>query len=43
MLAHLEDRYGGTVEYLRLIGLSDAEITRIRNRLTPGAQAPRGS
>jgi protein-tyrosine phosphatase len=43
MLAHLEDRYGGTVEYLRLIGLRDTEIASIRDRLTPGAQAPRGS
>ena len=35
MLAHLDRHYGGTLGYLRRIGLSATEIDRIRNRLLP--------
>jgi protein-tyrosine phosphatase len=35
MLAHLKNRYGGTMSYLRRIGLEKTEIDRIRNRLLP--------
>lgn len=35
MLEHLETRYGGIQSYLRSVGLSDPEITRIRERLLP--------
>lgn len=35
MLAHLERRYGGTLGYLRRIGLETTEIEQIRNRLLP--------
>jgi len=37
MLAHLEDRYGGTVGYLRHIGLDQGTIDRLRRRLVPEA------
>lgn len=33
MLAHLQMHYGGTANYLRHIGLSDAEIEQIRRKL----------
>lgn len=37
MLAHLERRYGGTMRYLRHIGLDSADIEQIRSRLLPGS------
>ena len=40
MLAHLKNRYGGTMSYLRLIGLGNADIERIRSRLLPASAAP---
>jgi protein-tyrosine phosphatase len=33
MLGYLDARYGGTADYMRQIGLSDAEITALRTRL----------
>jgi protein-tyrosine phosphatase len=40
MLDHLDRRYGGTMSYLRAIGLRADEIERIRNRLVPESGAP---
>jgi protein-tyrosine phosphatase len=40
MLEHLDRRYGGTLSYLRMIGLRAEEIDRIRNRLLPDSRAP---
>jgi protein-tyrosine phosphatase len=40
MLEHLDRRYGGTIGYLRMIGLRADEIERIRNRLLPDLTAP---
>jgi len=40
MLEHLDRRYGGTVSYLRMIGLDDEEIQDIKGRLLPDARAP---
>jgi protein-tyrosine phosphatase len=40
MLEHLDRRYGGTLSYLRTIGLRADEIDRIRNRLLPDVKAP---
>ena len=37
MLAHLEKRYGGTLGYLHRIGLSNAEIEKLRSRLLPNS------
>lgn len=36
MMAHLNDHYGGTSNYLRGIGLSEDEIRQVRERLRPG-------
>jgi protein-tyrosine phosphatase len=35
MLAHLDERYGGTVSYLRRIGLGNAQVEKIKARLHP--------
>jgi protein-tyrosine phosphatase len=40
MLEHLDRRYGGTVSYLRTIGLRSDEIQRIRGRLVPDSREP---
>jgi len=40
MLEHLERRYGGTMGYLRTIGLGGAEIRRIMDRLLPETIGP---
>jgi len=36
LLSHLEQRYGGAEHYLRRGGLSDSQISRLRDRLVSG-------
>lgn len=40
MLEHLDRRYGGTLSYLRMIGLRTDEIEKTRGRLLPDVRAP---